>query len=161
MLIGETLGFIQDFVNELEQGLQALKPDIRLSPKHKDWLGFCLQGILVTDSVCWARMERASLGRYSDGMISWHFRRPGDDWEWLLQASVSVLLHTYGITEGLLVLDDTDRPRSKCTTRLYQVHAFKDKASGGTRKGQCLVALLLVTPTGIAKPWSIFPDDRR
>jgi hypothetical protein len=27
------------------------------------------------------------------------------------------------------------------------VHAFKDKASGGTRKGQCLVVLLLVTPS--------------
>ena len=147
MLIGETLGFIQEFVNDLEQGLQALKPEIRLSPKHKDWLGFCLQGILVTDSVCWARMERASLGRYSDGMISWHFRCPGEYWEWLLQVSVGVLLHTYGITEGLLVLDDTDRPRSKCTTQLYQVHAFKDKATGGTRKGQCLVVLLLVTPT--------------
>lgn len=147
MLIGGTLSFIQDFVNDLEQGLQHLKPTICLSPKQKDWLGFCLQGILVTDSVCWLRMERASLGRYSDGMMSWHFRRPGEYWEWMLQVSVGVILQTYGITEGILVLDDTDRPRSKSTTRLYQVHAFKDKASGGTRKGQCLVVLLLVTPT--------------
>lgn len=59
MLIGGTLSFIQDFVNDLEQGLQALNPEISLSPKQKDWLGFCLQGILVTDSVCWVRMERA------------------------------------------------------------------------------------------------------
>lgn len=146
-MIGDTLGFIRDFVNDLEQGLQDLNPENSLTPKQKDWLGVCLQGILVTDSVCWARMERASLGRYSDGMISWHFRRPGEYWEWLLQASVGALLHTYGITEGLLVLDDTDQPRSKSTTRLYQVHAFKDKASGGTRKEQCLGVLLLVTPT--------------
>lgn len=147
MLIGTPLSFIQEFINDLEHGLQQLKPDLRLTPKQKEWLGVCIQGIFVTNSVCWVRIERASLGRYSDGMLSWHFRRPGEYWEWLLQVSVGVLLQTYGITEGLLVLDDTDRPRSKCTTQLYQVHAFKDKVSGGTRKGQCLVVLLLVTPT--------------
>lgn len=147
MLMGGTLSFIQDFVDDLEQGLQQLKPTICFSPKQKYWLGFCLQGILVTDSVCWVRMERASLGRYSDGMMSWYFRRPGECWEWMLQISVGVILQTYGITEGILGLDDTDRPRSKSTTHLYQIHAFKDKASGGTRKGQCLVVLLLVTPT--------------
>ena len=146
MLIGETLPFIDDFVEELDRGLQKLKPDAGLTPGQKDWLGFCMQGILVTNSVCWVRMERASLGRYSDGMLSWHFRRPEEFWEWMLQVSVGVILQSYGIEEGILVLDDTDRPRSKCTTQIYQVHAFKDKASGGTRKGQCLVVLILVTP---------------
>ncbi len=147
MLIGETLPFIHDFVEELDQGLQQLKPDAGLTPGQKEWLGLCLQGILVTNSVCWVRMERASLGRYSDGMFSWHFRRPGEYWEWLLQVRVGVILQSYGIQEGMLVLDDTDRPRSKCTTQRYQAHTVKDKTSGGTRNGQCLVVLLLVTST--------------
>jgi hypothetical protein len=115
MLIGETLPFIHDFVEELDQGLQQRKPDAGVTPGQKEWLGLCLQGILVTNSVCWVRMERASLGRYSDGMFSWHFRRPGEYWEWLLQVSVGVILQSYGIQAGRLVLDDTDRPRSKCT----------------------------------------------
>jgi hypothetical protein len=147
MLIGETLPFIHDFVDELDQGLQQLKSDAGLTLGQKAWLGRCLQGIVVTNSICWVRMERASLGRYSDGMLSWHFRRPGEYWEWLLQVSVGVILKSYGMKEGMLVVDDTDRPRSKCTRQIYQVHAFKDKASGGTRKGQCLVVLVLVTPT--------------
>lgn len=147
MLIGETLPFIRQFVEELDCGMQQLCPKAPLTPGQKDWLGFCLQGILVTNSVCWVRMERASLGRYSDAMLLWHFRRPGEHWEWLFQVSVGVILHQHGIREGILIVDDTDRPRSKSTTRLYLVHRFKDKLSGGTRKGQCLVVLLLVTPT--------------
>jgi hypothetical protein len=147
MLIGDTLPFIADVVEELDRGMQQLAPKAALTPGQKDWLGFCLQGILVTNSVCWMRMERASLGRYSHAMLSWHFRRPGEYWEWMFQVSVGALLHHYGIREGVLVVDDTDRPRSKSTTRLYQVHRFKDKLSGGTRSGQCLVVLLLVTPT--------------
>jgi len=147
MLIGDTLPFIADFVEELDRGMQTLAPKAALTPGQKEWLGFCLQGILVTNSVCWMRMERASLGRYSHAMLSWHFRRPGKYWEWMFQASVGALLNYYGIREGVLVVDDTDRPRSKSTPRLYQVHRFKDKLSGGTRKGQCLVVLLLVTPT--------------
>jgi hypothetical protein len=147
MLIGETLPFIAQFVEELDHGMQKLSPKAALTPGQKDWLGFCLQGILVTNSVCWMRMERASLGRYSNAMLSWHFRRSGEYWEWMFQVSVGAILHHYGIGEGILVVDDTDRPRSKTTTRLYLVHTFKDKLSGGTRKGQCLVVLLLVTPT--------------
>jgi hypothetical protein len=127
--------------------MQQLCPKAALTPGQKDWLGFCVQGILVTNSVCWVRMERASLGRYSDAMLSWHFRRPGEHWEWLFQVSVGVMLRHHGIGEGILVVDDTDRPRSKSTTRLYLVHTFKDKLSGGFRQGQCLVVLLLVTPT--------------
>jgi hypothetical protein len=51
MLIGDTLPFIADFVEELDRGMQQLAPKAALTPGQKDWLGFCLQGILVTFSL--------------------------------------------------------------------------------------------------------------
>ena len=46
-----------------------------------------------------------------------------------------------------LVLDDTNKRRSKTTKRIAKVHKLKDKATGGFFMGQSLVVLLLVTET--------------
>ena len=76
-------------------------------------------------------------------------------WNFLFQMSVRVILEEYGITYGTLVLDDSDKRRSKKTTRIAGVHKLKDKASGGFIMGQNIVLLLLVTgtvtvPVGVA-----------
>jgi len=73
---------------------------------------------------------------------------------------------------GVLVLDESDRARTKRTKRIYGVHKQKHKASGGYVNGQTVVLLLLVTqtltfPVGFAfyrpdpalKAWS--KEDRR
>ena len=146
MFIGDTLPFIRVFLEELDTALKTIEPDAGLTPNQKEWLGFCLQGIMVTNSVCWKRFERASLGRHSHASLSWRFRQDSQFWEFVFQASVAVILEQYGITEGLLVLDDSDKQRSKSTTRIYKAHKLKDKASGGTINGQSFVVLLLVTP---------------
>jgi hypothetical protein len=59
---------------------------------QRSWLGLCLMGILVTNSVCWARFERASLGRYSLAALSWMFRHAKLAFALLLQKSVQVVL---------------------------------------------------------------------
>ena len=60
---------------------------------------------------------------------------------------MTLILKRHGITEGVLVLDETDRARSKRTKRIYGVHKQKHKLSGGYVNGQTVVLLLLVTPT--------------
>jgi hypothetical protein len=65
----------------------------------------------------------------------------------LLVASVRVMLESYGITGGSLVIDDTDKRRSKTATTLAHLYKLRDKESGGYIWGQSLVFLLLVTPT--------------
>jgi hypothetical protein len=67
-------------------------------------------------------------------------------WRSVFQASVIVLLTRYRLREGVLVLDDSDHPRSKRTTRIYKTYKLHHKPSGGTVKGQSFVFLLLVTP---------------
>lgn len=145
--MGQPLPFVTQFVDELDHSLKQLDPDGGLSRVQKGWLSFCLLAIVVTNSVCWKRFERASLGQRSHASLSWLFRQNHGFWEFLLRASVSVIVAKYGITQGVLVVDDTDKKRSKRTKRLHKVHKMKDKSSGGFIQGQCLVFLLLVTDT--------------
>jgi len=146
MFIGETLPFIRVFVDEVDRALRRLDPDAGLTMIQKGWLGFCLLAIVVTNSVCWKRFERSSLGVWRHSNLSWMFRSPNRFWSWVLRASVSVIIHKYGITEGMLVVDDGDKQRSKRTKRIYKTHKIKDKKSGGFINGQSFVFLLLVAP---------------
>jgi hypothetical protein len=111
--------------------------------------------IMLTNTICWARFERAGLGRYSQGALSWMFRHAKLPWEKLFQMSVAVILRRQGIKGGILVVDDTDKARSKTTRTIAHVHKLHDKASGGFIRGQNLVFLLLVSelitvPVGFA-----------
>ena len=147
MLMNETADFIKTFVTDLNVALGKLKPNDRLTHLQTVWLGFCLTAMLLTNSVCWAKFERASLGEYKIAALSWMFREAKIIWDFLLLASVTLILERHGITEGVLVLDESDRARSKRTKRIYGVHKQKHKISGGYVNGQTVVLLLLVTPT--------------
>jgi len=146
MVIGKPLPFIRAFVEAIDEAIAAHSPGQRLSALQRAWLSFCLTAILVTNSICWARFERASLGTYSLAALSWMFRHSKMPWEHLLVASVRVILCQYGITSGNLVIDDTDNQRSKSAKTLAHLYKLRDKESGGYIWGQSLVFLLLVTP---------------
>jgi len=146
MLIAEPLPFIKDYIQELNTALKAHCPEKNLSRIQQYWLSFCAMAIIVTNSVCWARFQRASVGRYSIGALAWMFRKSKIPWELLLQMSVRLILHRYGITEGNIGIDDTDKRRCKSTQKIFQVHKIKDKPSGGYIMGQSIVFLVLITP---------------
>jgi hypothetical protein len=103
-------------------------------------------GLLLTNTVCWKAFERAGLGGYRLGALSWMFRHSKLAWDGLLRASVSLVLRRHGITEGVLVADDSDHRRAKRTRRIWKAHKIFDKKTGGYFNGQCLVFLVLVTP---------------
>jgi hypothetical protein len=154
MLIDEPLPFIKEFINQLDDGIKPDQPG-RLSVTQKAWLAFCIMGILITNSICWAKFERASLGSYSRAALSWMFKHSKIPWEALLTASVCLILKKSALTEGVLVVDDSDNKRSKSAKRIYQIHKFFEKSSGGYVNGQELVVLFLVTdqvtlPVGFA-----------
>jgi hypothetical protein len=147
MIIGKPAPFVSAFVDAIDEALHAHSPGQGLSALQRAWLAFCLTAILVTNSICWARFERASLGTYSLAALSWMFRHAKIPWEDLLVTSVRVILRHYGITSGTLVIDDTDNKRSKLAKTLAYLYKLRDKESGGYLWGQSLVFLLLVTPT--------------
>ena len=155
MFIETPLPFVKAFIEDLNDALKEYKSGSGLTLIQKTWLSFCIMGILVTNSVCWARFERASVGKYSLAALSWMFRKSKIPWELLLHMSVRIILQDYGITEGIVVEDDSDKKRSKGTKRIFRVHKLKDKASGGYIMGQSVVFVVLVTsvvtlPVGFA-----------
>ena len=147
MLFGPVLPFVRAFIEAIDEAIQQHHPRARLSHAQRAWLGFCIMGILVTNVVSWAHFERASLRAYTVSALSWMFRHSKIPWALLLPMSTRLILRRFGITEGVLVLDDTDKRRSKTTKRIAKVHKLKDKATGGFFMGQSLVLLLLVTET--------------
>lgn len=145
MFFAKPLPFVTIFIDELNNRIKEFNHKSALSCKQKAWLAFCIMGILMTNSVCWARFERAGLVKYSLSALSWMFRNSKIPWEFLLQMSVMVILRTYGITEGVIAIDDSDKKRSKSTKKIAWVHKIKDKSSGGYIMGQQIVVLMLIT----------------
>ncbi len=145
MIIGKTLPFVSAFIESLDEAIKENMPNSGLSRIQKGWLSFCIMAILVTNSVCWAKFERAGFGKYSLAALSWMFRQSKIPWEILLYKSVRVILRRFGITEGSLVIDDSEKKRSKKTAKIDFVHKLKDK-DGGFIMGQCIVFLILVSP---------------
>src|SRR5215475_9280230 len=146
MLIGKPAPFVRAFVEVVDEAIREQSPSHGMSAMQRTWLAFCVTAVLVTNSICWARFARASLGTYSLAALSWMFRHSKIPWDELVVASVRVILRHYGITSGSLVMDDTDNPRSKSAKALAHLYKLRDKVSGGYLWGQSLVFLLLVTP---------------
>ena len=147
MIFAQSAHFVEAYIEDLNDNLTQHHPNSQLTRIQKTWIAFCLTGILMVNSVCWAKFERASLGSYKLKALSWMFRKGKISWDLLFIASVRLTLKKYGITEGVLVLDESDRPRSKNTKRIYGVYKQKDKKSNGYVNGQTIVLLLLVTGT--------------
>jgi len=146
MLFGKPAPFVSAFVAAVDDAMRAHQPHGGMSAIQRAWLAFCVTAVLVTNSVCWARFERASLGTYSLAALSWMFRHSKLPWDALLVASVRVILRHHGITSGHLIIDDTDNARSKAAKALAHLYKLRDKESGGYLWGQSLVFLVLVTP---------------
>src|SRR5712664_4954446 len=146
MVIGKPAPFVSAFVDAVDAAIRVHQPHHAMSVTQRTWLAFCITAVLVTNSMCWARFERASLGTYSLAALSWMFRHSKIPWDQLLVASVRVILRHHGLTSGSLLIDDTDNPRSKSAKALAHLYKLRDKESGGYLWGQSLVFLLLVTP---------------
>ena len=146
MVIGKPAPFVSAFVDAVDAAIRVHQPHHAMSVTQRTWLAFCITAVLVTNSICWARFERASLGTYAMAALSWMFRHSKIPWDQLLGASVRVILQHHGITSGSLVIDDTDNPRSKSAKALAYLYKLRDKSSGGYLWGQSLVFLVLVTP---------------
>src|SRR3989449_7827439 len=159
MIIGKPAPFVRAFVDAVDEAIRAQSPSPGMSAMQRTWLAFGVTAVLVTNSICWARFERASLGTYSLAALSWMFRHSKMPWDQLLVASVRVILRHHGITWGTLVIDDTDNPRSKSAKALAYLYKLRDKESGGSLWGQSLVFLVLVTPKRVCLSKGGGPGD--
>ncbi len=139
------LPHIREYLSNLNAALreQGHKP---LSRIQSEFLMFVLLGMLLTQSLCWARLERISGGGYQDGALSKMFYHGLKCWDYLLTASALIVMRRFNITSGVLVVDDTDRGRSKNTTRIWGTHKTVLTGTGGFHQAQNIVLLMLITP---------------
>lgn len=133
-----------EYVDALNKTLreEGHKP---LSRIQGSFLCFVLMGMLLTQSLCWVRLERASGGRYQDGALCKMFYHGLKCWDYLLSTSALIVMKRFNITSGVLVIDDSDRGRSKNTKRIWGTHKTVLKGTGGFHQAQNIVLLVLVT----------------
>ena len=130
-MISEPQEFIKKFIENINSAIKTENPSQSMSRIQMKWLSFCLMGILLSNSINWAKFSRLSLGKYTQKAISWIFRRAKIPWDKLLTHSTSLILSKYNVNEGILVIDDSDKGRSKNAKNLHRLHKIKDKNTGG------------------------------
>jgi len=145
MIIGNGLPFIKNYVEEINNAIKHHNPEKSLTKAQSLWLSFVILGVLITNTLCWNRFERFSIGGYKAASLCWVFRRAKIAWDLLLYGSVLKLVEIYDIKSGVLAIDDSDSERSKNTTKIAKVHKIRDKRKSGFFSGQNIVFLLLVT----------------
>src|SRR5215468_439537 len=106
MILGQPAPFVRAFVEAVNDAIREHHPSHAMSATQRTWLAFCVTAVLITNSICWARFERASLGTYPLAALSWMFRHSKIPWDQLLVASVRVILRHHGITAGTLGIDE-------------------------------------------------------
>ena len=138
------LSFVVDYVTGLNASLNQITAT-PLTKSQRGWLVTVLIGLIVAGSFNWAAFARRSLGAFKESRLRWVFRHAGIAWAYLLQASVAHVILHYGVSAGVLVLDDSDKVRSRNTSKIAGVHKVKDKKTGGWFNGQEFIFLILVT----------------
>jgi hypothetical protein len=144
MFFREERPFVKEFVQEISENLRA-NGKKGLSKIQTNWLCFCLMGIIVTNTVCWAKFERASLDQRIVNAIYWMFYHAPIPWKFLLRMGVKVILRKYGITTAVGVAYDADHQQSKKTTHIHKCYKVFDKKTSGYFNGQTIVFFLLIT----------------
>jgi hypothetical protein len=61
MIFTQPLPLINEFVEQLDQGIRECAPHHQMSIAQRYWSSFCLMGILLSQQVCWAAFERVGL----------------------------------------------------------------------------------------------------
>jgi hypothetical protein len=146
MILGKPAPCVRAFLEAVDAAMRAPPPPHAMSVTPRTWLAFCVTAVLVTNAMCWARCERASLGTSAMAALSWMFRHRKMPWDQLLVARVRGILQPHGLTSGRLVIDDTDNQRSTSAKALAHLSTLREKESGGSLWGHSLVLLVLVTP---------------
>ena len=80
MVIGKPAPFVSAFVEAVDDAIHEHHPSHTMSATQRAWLAFCVTAVLVTNSICWARFERARLGPYALAALSWMFRHSKMPW---------------------------------------------------------------------------------
>jgi hypothetical protein len=141
MLIKESLPDVLEYVNKLDSFDSNA---IQLSKLQKNFLAFCMTAMLVLGSFCWTRMERATFKTVGARALGWMLHHSKIPWQKLWETSVILAINIAGLI-GIIVIDDSERLRAKCSFILHALSKVKDKKTGGFSMAQNIVFIVFVT----------------
>ena len=118
---------------------------LSLTNTQKRFISFCVFSMVMLGSLNFSAFAIASLGYYGDRALSWMFHNSKINWSILLKAAVTKVLIEHKVSEVHLVIDDTDRHRSKMVKILWGLYKTVDKVTGGWINAQNIVFLCLVS----------------
>jgi hypothetical protein len=144
MLLLNPLPEAKIFVSQLNTILTGWHKD-SLTNRQYRFIALIISAMTLSAQLNWSWMRRASLGRTGVTALSWMFRCAKIRWDEVLQAAAYYLFQLYGVFEVHLVVDDSDRPRSKITKTLFGVFKTFDKKTGGFLQAQNIIFVLVVT----------------
>jgi len=116
-----------------------------LTNTQQRFISFCIFCMVMLGSLNFAAFAVASLGYYAARSLSWMFHHSKIDWGILLKAAVLKVLIEHKTLFVHLLIDDTDRPRSKVVKILWGIFKTVDKVTGGWINAQNIVFLCVVT----------------
>ena len=98
MIIGTPAPFVRAFVEAVDNAVRELHPSHAMSATQRAWLACCVTAVLITHSIGWARVERASLGTYSLAALSGmqHRKIPGTNSWWPVCGSSCGTMTSHG-----------------------------------------------------------------
>lgn len=136
----ETRHFVSDVCR-----YATLVDGTHLTRKQETFIAFCVGAMVCLGSINFAAFVVFSLGLYSQQALSWTLHHSKISWSSLLRGAIIKVLVDHGVSTLHLVIDDTDRPRSKVIKVLWGVFKTIDKVTGGWINAQNIVFLCIVT----------------
>lgn len=118
---------------------------ISMTNAQQRFISFCIFCMTMLGSLNFAAFSVASLGYYGARSLSWMLHHSRIDWSLLLKAAILKVLTVHKTSSVHLVIDDTDRPRSKVVKILWGLFKTVDKVTGGWINAQNIVFLCAVT----------------
>ena len=153
MFLFQPIAFIHHYVKSLANTLS--EQGYQMTQIQQLQIAILLSVILICNRICWSDVELTTMGNTKSKAIWWMYARSSIPWDKLFNASVQMMLSNYGITEGVLAIDETDNSRCKKTPFIAYTHKYYDKKTGGYKNGQEIVFLVLISdsitiPVGFA-----------
>ena len=140
------VSYIDNICNEyINSNLNNGNKIHKISNKQRVWLIFCLSMMVLTNSINWDRFQRFSLASYKTKALSFMFHHSAIPFKLLFESGIKTIIRIYKITNGHIIVDDTDRPRCKIIKKIAFVFKSFNKKTGGYFQCQNLVFIILVT----------------
>ena len=135
---------VRVFIQKINSQLIQNKSDY-LSELQIKFITICMSGMVLHGGLNFSAISRGTLEIFTVAGLSWMLRYSKINWATLVEAAVITVFETFGLSDIHIIVDDTDRARSKVIKAIFGVFKTVDKKTGGFFLAQNIVFVAIVT----------------